>query len=260
MVTEPGFREVVQTAWDRVKSFDPGDGVLTKLRAMHVDLHAWDSSYLNKSKKRLRQAQRDFEKAISGRMNDENETIAKEKAALIELILEQEETHWAQRSRANGLMQGDRNTTLFHQFATARRKKNRICKLKDDQNNWLEGTDALKPHILQYFSNLFTSEVQAIDPELLEKIIPKVDQAMNDSLLAPFSHIDIKKAVFSIGDLKAPGPDGLHAIFYKRFWELFGDDISQEILQALNTGIIPEGWNDTTIVLIPKVDTPELVT
>jgi hypothetical protein len=97
-----------------VKSFDPGDGVLTKLHAMHVDLHAWDSSYLKKPKKRLRQAQREFEKAISGPMNDENETIAKEKAALIELILEQEETHWAQRSRANGLMQGDRNTTFFH--------------------------------------------------------------------------------------------------------------------------------------------------
>jgi hypothetical protein len=44
------------------------------------------------------------------------------------------------------------------------------------------------------------------------------------------------------------------------FWELFGDDSSQEILQALNSGIIPEGWNDTTIVLIPKVDAPELVT
>jgi hypothetical protein len=214
MVTEPGFREVVQTAWDRVKSFDPGDGVLTKLRAMHVDLHAWDSSYLNKSKKRLRQAQRDFEKAISGRMNDENETIAKEKAV--------DRTHLgargdalAQRSRANWLMQGDRNSAFFHQFATARRKKNHICKLKDDKNNWLEGTDALKHFVLQYFSNLFSSDVQATNPELLEKIIPEVDQAMNDSLLAPFCHIDIKKAVFSIGDLKAP--DGCMQYFIRDF-------------------------------------------
>jgi hypothetical protein len=31
-------------------------------------------------------------------------------------------------------------------------------------------------------------------------------------------------------------------------------------LQALNTGAIPEGWNDTTVVMIPKVDDPELVT
>jgi hypothetical protein len=49
-----------------VKSFDPGDGVLTKLRAMHVDLHAWDSSYLKKPKKRLRQEQRELEWVVAG--------------------------------------------------------------------------------------------------------------------------------------------------------------------------------------------------
>jgi hypothetical protein len=102
--------------------------------------------------------------------------------------------------------------------------------------------------------------VQATHPAVLEKIVPKVTEVMNESLLAPFSYDDVKKAIFSIGDFKAPGPDGLHAVFYKRFWELFGDDISQQSLQALNSGIIPEGWNDTTIVLIPKVDAPELVT
>jgi hypothetical protein len=71
--------------------------------------------------------------------------------------------------------------------------------------------------VLQYFSNLFTSEVQEIDPFVLEKVQPKVSQGMNEQLLAPFSAEDVKKAVFNIGDLKAPGPDGVHAIFYKRF-------------------------------------------
>jgi hypothetical protein len=46
-------------------------------------------------------------------MNNENELIAKERATLIELLLEQEEVHWAQRSRANWLMQGGRNTSFF---------------------------------------------------------------------------------------------------------------------------------------------------
>jgi hypothetical protein len=31
-------------------------------------------------------------------------------------------------------------------------------------------------------------------------------------------------------------------------------------LLALNSSTIPEGWNDTTVVLIPKTDDPELVT
>jgi hypothetical protein len=126
-----------------------------------------------------------------------------------------------------------------------------IKRLRVD-NIWVEGTEALKPHILQYFTNLFSSKVQATDPALLEKIQPKISQAMNEKLVAPYSPEDVKKAIFSIGDLKAPGPDGLDAIFYKKFWCICGDNITREVLQAMNTRVIPEGWNDTTVVLIPK--------
>jgi hypothetical protein len=55
--------------------------------------------------------------------------------------------------------------------------------------------------------------------------------------------------------LKAPWLDGLHAIFYKWFWHMLGNDLVQEVLQAVN----PAGWDDITIVMIPKVDNPEKV-
>ena len=53
------------------------------------------------------------------------------------------------------------------------------------------------------------------DPILFEKIQPKVSHDMNERLLEPFSPEDVKKAIFSIGDFKAPGPDGLHVVFHK---------------------------------------------
>ena len=67
---------------------------------------------------------------MSGPSSDEKEAIAKEMSDLIELLLEQEEVQWMQRSRANWLQYGDRNTSFFHNFATARRKKNWIKKLR----------------------------------------------------------------------------------------------------------------------------------
>jgi hypothetical protein len=70
----------------------------------------------------------------------------------------------------------------------------------------------------------------------------------------------VKKDLFGIGDMKAPGPNGLHAIFYKRIRPLVEDDLVAEVLQALNSSKILEGWNDTVIVLIPNNEDPKKVT
>jgi hypothetical protein len=70
-----------------------------------------------------------------------------------------------QRSRTNWLQNGDRNTTFFANLPWLEENNNRIVKLKHD-GNWVEGTNELKPIILQYFANLFTSEVQMVDHEL----------------------------------------------------------------------------------------------
>jgi hypothetical protein len=59
--------------------------------------------------------------------------------------------------------------------------------------------------------------VHDVDQEVLRDVNCRVTADMNQLLLAPFSRDEVKKALFSIGDLKAPSPDGLHAIFFKRF-------------------------------------------
>lgn len=60
--------------------------------------------------------------------------------------------------------------------------------------------------------------------------------------------------------MKAPGPDDLHAIFFKRFWHILGDDLTDEVLAAINNKNVPTGWNQTNIVLIPKVENLEVIT
>jgi len=113
--------------------------------------------------------------------------------------------------------------------------------------------------VKDYFSNLFTSESPIIDDGVLSDVSRRVTPAMNTLLNAPFSREEVQKALFSIGDLKAPGQDGLHAIFYKRFWNMLGDDLVVQVLGAVNSATIPSGWNDTMIVMIPKVENPDKV-
>ena len=67
-------------------------------------------------------------------------------------------------------------------------------------------------------------------------------------------------ALDSIGDLKAPGPDGLPSIFFKSFWDVVGRKLTHQVLDALNGGKIPDGWNDTIMALIPKAEKPKKVT
>lgn len=40
---------------------------------------------------------------------------------------------------------------------------------------------------------------------------------------------------------------------------MLGDDLVAEVLEAVNSSKILDGWNSTTIVLIPKVDSPDEV-
>jgi hypothetical protein len=41
---------------------------------------------------------------------------------------------------------------------------------------------------------------------------------------------------------------------------MLGVELTREVFEAIYTRTIPEGWNDTMIVLIPKFDDPERIT
>jgi hypothetical protein len=49
------------------------------------------------------------------------------------------------------------------------------------------------------------------------------------------------------------------ATFFKHFWNTVGNQVTKEFMNVLNGGQIPEGWNNTMIVLIPKTATRESV-
>jgi len=133
----------------------------------------------------------------------------------------------------------DLTTSFFHQYASAQRRRNLVKALVDDQGLRHEDIGEMNVMVRDYFANLFTSKVQEVDHGVLEDVNRRVTSDMNQILLAPFLREEVKKALFSIGDLKAPGPDGLHAIFFKQFWNMLGDCLIDEVLHAVNNATIP---------------------
>ena len=71
----------------------------------------------------------------------------------------------------------------------------------------------MKNFITNQYQSLFMSHVDSSFDEVLNCVHPRVSPEMNEALLAPFSGEEIWNALVSIGDLKAPGADGMPSIF-----------------------------------------------
>ncbi|CAM8951229.1 unnamed protein product [Rhodiola kirilowii] len=191
--------------------------------------------------------------------------VAREEAKLIEELdewLEREELWWRQRSRAEWLKHGDRNTAYFHARASQRRKRNYIGNIKNMEGTFCSSAEEMYATITNYFSNIFCSQVEDISDKWCHesRIIPKVvTEDMNRALVAPFTEGEVRRALYLMHPSKAPGLDGLSAAFYQSNWEIVGTDVVKEVLNCLNNKRLDPDLNETLIVLIPKVKKVEKV-
>ncbi|GKE60209.1 RNA-directed DNA polymerase, eukaryota, reverse transcriptase zinc-binding domain protein, partial [Tanacetum coccineum] len=65
--------------------------------------------------------------------------------------------------------------------------------------------------------------------------------------------------MFMIDDNKAPGPDGYTSHFFKKSWDILGDEVCKVVREFFNTGRILSEINSTVIALVPKIHTPAKV-
>ena len=61
---------------------------------------------------------------------------------------------------------------------------------------------------------LYTKDPTLQPYVVLDCILPKVIEEMNVHLGAPFTEKEISNALFQIGPMKAPGPDGFRRDFF----------------------------------------------
>jgi hypothetical protein len=81
-----------------------------------------------------------------------------------------------------------------------------------------------------------------------------------DDVLAGVTDKEISEALFQMGPTKLPGPDGLPALFYQRHRSFLKPMVCQAVRDFLAGKECPADFNDTILVLIPKVNAPELLT
>lgn len=239
-VEEEDFRKVVEEAWARAND-SQNVRVAGALKGVAAGLSSWSQNMLGDLEKWIKKMRVELERCRAGGLS--SEAVAREKILRFKLdrLEEQVDIYWRQRAHVKWLEKGDRNTGFFHATCSEKKRTNRVGRLKNAAGGWEETEEGKKAVISNYFSNLFrSSNIDGALQQLLDAVVPSVTEEMNEQLCQPFSAEEVKLALDSIGDLKAPGPDGMPSIFYKNCWDLVGNKVTAEVLDVLARGEIPE--------------------
>ena len=71
---------------------------------------------------------------------------------------------------------------------------------------------------------------------------PVLTASQQNVLSLSFFEAEIKKALWSIPDDKAPGVDGFNSGFYKAAWPVVGTGVNRAIQEFFESGILPKAW------------------
>jgi hypothetical protein len=188
--------------------------IVHTLSSMKGALHWWSKLHFGAVTEELNKLCRELELAKA--RNPASRTEIWNIADCMDELLYHEELMWLQCSRISWLKEGDRNTWFFHMRAKWRSRKNKMKKLKRGDGSWCDTLNEMRCMAQDYFVDSLTVDPEVCPSQVLSHVEPKVTELMNEGLCREFSEKEISDAMFQMGLLKAPGPDGFSAQFYQR--------------------------------------------
>ncbi|XP_019241757.1 PREDICTED: uncharacterized protein LOC109221761 [Nicotiana attenuata] len=135
---------------------------------------------------------------------------------------------------------------------------NGIQILTNDMGTQLVIEDDIEAEILGYYKKLLgprADNIPAINPNVMKLgAVLNIDQQLQ--LIKPVTKEEEWEALKEIGDLKALGYDGFNVVFFKKSWQIIGENVTQAVLEFFETTQMYRPINCTAITLVPKVRNP----
>ncbi|GJV58011.1 RNA-directed DNA polymerase, eukaryota, reverse transcriptase zinc-binding domain protein [Tanacetum coccineum] len=101
----------------------------------------------------------------------------------------------------------------------------------------------------------FLGPMNNVEPiiDINNLFVTKLDNQEALNMVRDITDMEIKNAIYDIGETKAPGLDGFTSAFFKNAWCIMGDDVCAAIRYFFSNGKLLGYVNATLISLVPKV-------
>lgn len=236
---ENDYNIIAKTSWNRHS--DKPFHIKTKL--LGKDLITWQ-----KNKPFLKKQLEHIEKFVE--LHDKKQTNLEQSHLEITTKLA---TFHKQRVKKTWAIEGDRNTSFFHQAIMKRNRENRITQIQDNHGNLIKEPQDIAQVFENYFKSIFSSQLgNAGNLQAHNHQVTIQDEFTN-------SIPDEQEIYNIIKDVKknaARGPDGLNVAFYHAPWPWIKNELVALVRDFYITGNIHPKLKDTCIVLIPKKSNP----
>ncbi|GFY91064.1 hypothetical protein Acr_07g0012600 [Actinidia rufa] len=168
-------------------------------------------------------------------------------------LAEAELSYFSQLAKSKFLKNCDKGTKFFHDLIKSNRVKNHIASISLEDRSRTSSKKQVGEAFVQYYRRLLGTKNECTrlsrDTILQGKLL---DPNQADCLIRPISDEEIKAALFSIGEDKAPGPGGFSSCFYKSSWDIIARDFTAAIKEIFSSGELLKQINHAVLALIPK--------
>ncbi|GKC99599.1 hypothetical protein Tco_1169874 [Tanacetum coccineum] len=139
-----------------------------------------------------------------------------------------EERFLMQNAKINWLKEGDSNSAYFYKAVKSRVSRSRIDAVTNSDGVVFENdlvADAFVTHYETFLGQVGVTH--GFNPtDLFNKCF---DEQVALDMVRMVSRQEVKEAMFSMGNDKAPSPDGYTAAFYNEAWDLVANDVTDAV-------------------------------